>query len=455
MFDGVWVGEGEETARSYLFSVGLAGIPLIQLDREGRVLMVSSPVGNDRAVLRRAQAWAATNPTGLTVVAGLLDKKLEGQSRIATGLGGDSARIDEARGELEHANSLDELMWLEASAANHYWHAWEAVECRFIRKDQERVPDHWRTFGVRGSGFNASGPRGAANPINALLNYLYALLEVETTIGCQTVGLDPGVGILHADQRNRDSMALDIMEAARPAVDEKVLRILAKQRFKASAFVESRRGICRLSPTTAHWLAESCSELAGAVAPHIESVAHALASTPDVKVDRIPTPLTGSNRSRGRPPKRKPANSDSQAPSHCHTCGGKAPKKRTQCDECLPVVRAEALDRLISSAHEELQRRRAAGDDPSQTDDAQEKRGKSNHRHQLEVHEWNRSNTNLPDAVFIQTILPGLQDVPLNEMARATGLTPGYCSYIRRGLRVPHQRHWSTLAALVQTHGVR
>ena len=33
-------------------------------------------------------------------------------------------------------------------------------------------------------------------------------------------------------------------------------------------------------------------------------------------------------------------------------------------------------------------------------------------------------------------------------MAEATGLSAGYCSFVRRGQKVPHRRHWWALAAL-------
>ena len=196
---------------------------MVHIDREGRVLATSHPMGSDRAALRRAQGWALTNEVGLNVVRYLLDRKLEGQAHIANLLGSDRSQIDDARYRLDEVDSLNELMWLEASAANHYWHAWAMVECQFIKKDAARVSDHWRHFGIRGSKFSSSGPRGAANPINAILNYLYALLEAETVIACQTVGLDPGIGILHADQKSRDSFALDLMEPVRPLVDQWVL----------------------------------------------------------------------------------------------------------------------------------------------------------------------------------------------------------------------------------------
>jgi hypothetical protein len=52
---------------------------------------------------------------------------------------------------------------------------------------------------------------------------------------------------------------------------------------------------------------------------------------------------------------------------------------------------------------------------------------------------------------YQQEILPRLADVPLPEIERATGLSNGGCSRIRRGLQIPNPRHWAALAALAGT----
>ena len=44
---------------------------------------------------------------------------------------------------------------------------------------------------------------GAADPINAILNYLDGPLEAESRIALEALDFDPGLGILHADQRSR------------------------------------------------------------------------------------------------------------------------------------------------------------------------------------------------------------------------------------------------------------
>ena len=427
-----------------------AGVPMAQIDPEARLLVASHPMGSDRAALRRAQAWALTNETGLEVVRYLLDRKLEGQAHLANQLGGERTEIGEARYQLEDVESLDQLLWLEASAANNYWHAWADVECRFIRKDQARVSDHWRRFGTRGSKFNASGARGAANPPNAILNYLYTFLEAETVFACHTVGLDPGVGILHADQRGRDSFALDLMEPVRPLVDQWAIRLLSRHRFKAADFADTRRGICRLSPTVTHWLAETTAEWATAIARHAEHVAGMLAETPGIRIDRIPTALTGTNRSIARPARPKKEPSLSAAPRHCHTCGAATESRRTQCDSCFPSAESERLEQMVDGAHERLQELRDSGQDPAHGNEAAIRRGESVSVNNRASYGWNRDNERLPKEVFASEILPLLQEVRLSAMAEATGLSKGYCSFIKRGIKIPHDRHWALLAQLAQ-----
>ncbi len=53
--------------------------------------------------------------------------------------------------------------------------------------------------------------------------------------------------------------------------------------------------------------------------------------------------------------------------------------------------------------------------------------------------------TDADPEVFRREILPHLQFVTFGVMAKATGLSEGYCSFIRRGIKIPHHRHWSRL----------
>jgi CRISPR-associated protein Cas1 len=62
------------------------------------------------------------------------------------------------------------------------------------------------------------------NPANAIPNYLYAVLESEAHLAVAELGLDPGVGVMHADSKTRDSLACDLMEPVWPQVDAYLLQ---------------------------------------------------------------------------------------------------------------------------------------------------------------------------------------------------------------------------------------
>jgi len=182
---------GAVTLEALLWLTDL-GIAFVQIDKDGR-LVASMAAGPEDARLRRAQALAATNATGLEIARMILRDKLSGQQGVLARLS-ESAELAEAfanaQAQLEHVDTINELVVAEREAALAYWTAWAAVQIRFRRSDVAKLPDHWHRFGKRGSPLT-SAPRLAVNPINALLNYLYAILEAETRIACLTLGLDP------------------------------------------------------------------------------------------------------------------------------------------------------------------------------------------------------------------------------------------------------------------------
>jgi len=224
----------------------------IMLERDGSVLVTTGPVRSSDARLRRAQALAARSGADLVITRELLARKLSAQERVARNQLNHSVLADEIaafRSELPQAESISSLRLREARAAAAYWASWRNVEISFPRNDLPRIPEHWREFGARISPLSGS-PRLAANPANAILNYLYAVLESEARLAAAAVGLDPGIGMLHVDQQYRDSLACDLMEPVRPLVDEYVLNWLSQQLLKREWFFEQRDGNCRLTDKT-------------------------------------------------------------------------------------------------------------------------------------------------------------------------------------------------------------
>jgi CRISPR/Cas system-associated endonuclease Cas1 len=58
-------------------------------------------------------------------------------------------------------------------------------------------------------------PRLAANPANAILNYLYTVFESEATLAVAALGLDPALASYMFDTKARDSLAFDVLEPIR------------------------------------------------------------------------------------------------------------------------------------------------------------------------------------------------------------------------------------------------
>jgi len=168
------------------------GASVVHIDADGAVIVASGPARLDDARLRRAQALAAFNGTGIALARELIREKLTVQAAVLAKLPDtEGARFVVQRmiDMLAGADTPDILRVAEADAAGVYWRAWEPTPLRFARQDRERLPDHWRAFGPRGS-LVANGPRNATNPANAMLNYLYAIVEAEARIAALAVGLE-------------------------------------------------------------------------------------------------------------------------------------------------------------------------------------------------------------------------------------------------------------------------
>ena len=73
--------------------------------------------------------------------------------------------------------------------------------------------------------------------MNALLSFLYTLLTHDVVAACESVGLDPQMGFLHADRSGRPSLALDLVEELRPMLaDRLALSLVNRQQIDPKGF---------------------------------------------------------------------------------------------------------------------------------------------------------------------------------------------------------------------------
>jgi CRISPR-associated protein Cas1 len=414
----------------------------VMLNRNGSVLVATGPAGPKDARLRRAQALAFASGVAVALSRHLIEKKLAAQERNARTLLENEIAADAIRAtrdRLSSASTIADMRLLEAKAALAYWNGWRSIPVRFPTADVKRVPDHWRSFGSRVSPLTGS-PRLSVNPANAMLNFLYAVLESEARLAAVAVGLDPGLGMMHMDTDARDSLACDLMEPIRPDVDAYVLNWLRQESLRREWFHEERNGCCRLMGSFVERLSTTAPTWAQAVAPVAERVTKTLWSTVSRSKRRSgpKTPLTQRNRreARGapdasiaRPPKPlricAGCGTSLRASTHCHRCGVAESTKR--------LIRAAEQGRIAASAPEALARIAAA-----------------RRRHANAEREWDAAKQPawLTERLYVEQIEPRLRGVSISKVMSSLGVSRPYAIDVRLGRRRPHPRHWKTLAAL-------
>ena len=421
----------------------------VMLDRDGSVLATTGPVRPSDARLRRAQALAHQSGAAIEIARELISRKMDGQERlVCDGLGSTSVGhvIAQARSALAPAKTIEQIRLLESQAALAYWGAWKTLQVNFPKRDLSRVPEHWKVFGGRVSPLTGS-PRLAANPPNAMLNYLYALLESEARLAVAALGLDPGLGVLHVDAPARDSLACDVMEPIRPQVDTYVLRWIAHEMLKREWFFEERNGNARLMGAFATRLCETLPTWRRAVASIAEMVARNLwlAKPKPARNRRPATRLTQSHKrvAKGVAPV-LPALPLPKPPTVCRICGALINFGRIYCASCgvsasrEGLIEAAKLGRLIAHSPE-VRARQAA----------------KQRQHNSAAKAWNPSNQPewLTEEAYRERIRPRLAGIPVGTIASAIDVSQPYATHIRQGTYIPHPRHWQTLAMLVGVSG--
>jgi CRISPR-associated endonuclease Cas1 len=415
----------------------------VMLERDGSVLATTGPVRPSDARLRRAQALAGQSGVGLCIMRELIGKKLDGQAQVARDklLDTSTARaILGFREQLATADTPEAIRLLESRAGATYWAAWRTLPINFPRNDLRRVPDHWRSFGARISPLTGS-PRLAVNPANAILNYLYALLESEARLASAALGLDPGLGILHADRPNRDSFACDLMEPVRPKVDAYVLDWITRELLKRGWFFEQRDGNCRLMGSFAAQMSGTAPTWGRAVAPFAEWVARTLASNISKSNHQMlpATRLTQGHRRLAKGSVPLPVNPAPRPEHVCRFCGIPIAAGKIYCVKCAPDYSRDQLRELAKKG-------RAVAQSP----EAQARRSATKRRHDLAKHSWSASDlpTWLTAETYQRKIQPRLAGVTGAAIASALGVSQSYAADIRAGGRLPHPRHWEALAVL-------
>jgi CRISPR-associated endonuclease Cas1 len=154
------------------------------------------------------------------------------------------------------------LLGVEGRSAQAYFSAWQSIPIQWKGLTRRAIPDDWHRVGQRQS-LNGTRTKGrnrhASHPVNAMLNYAYAILESQVRMQIVADGLDPTIGYLHTSTLERQALVLDLMEPKRRLVDRKVLAFVQEHTFHPADFAIRSDGVCRLNPVLAKRICGLCT----------------------------------------------------------------------------------------------------------------------------------------------------------------------------------------------------
>jgi CRISPR-associated protein Cas1 len=244
-------------------------IPLIRIDWRGNVVtaLTESYGLNPKRVKWQLDALASGR--ALPIAISLIQQKFK--NSIATlktipQSGGRDRAIRKHDQELDELTrhpprSINALLGIEGRAAFSYFSAWQSGPLKWKGLGRRPIPDDWHKIGPRTSGRNRIGQnRNATHPVNAMLNYAYAVLESQVKMQIIADGYDPTIGFLHTYNVDRPALVFDFMEPLRPLVDRAVLKLAQSHTFHAADFTIRSDGVCRLNPEMARHVVTSVTE---------------------------------------------------------------------------------------------------------------------------------------------------------------------------------------------------
>lgn len=128
---------------------------------------------------------------------------------------------------LDNCDDLDVVRGIEGEAAYIYFSCFN-----------ELILEQKQVFHM-----NGRNRRPPTDNINALLSFIYTLLQHDVRSALETVGLDSFVGFLHRDRPGRPSLALDMMEELRPHLaDRLALSLINRNQITAKGFRRTESG---------------------------------------------------------------------------------------------------------------------------------------------------------------------------------------------------------------------
>lgn len=210
-----------------------ASVMLLSARYSKRVALILGPKHND-ARIRIAQSKQAMNPIWCFAWAReIVIKKIKRQLKAVN-------HLMQHRNDIRHAlfktkNSLDEHLAKLESLRHQQTTSLSTL--RGIEGSATRIwfAAYCQAFPAS-LGFNGRNRRPPKDPVNAVLSFCYTMMHFEAVRSTHTAGLDPLIGFYHQPAYGRESLASDLIEPLRPAIDLMVLKLFSKKVLRDEHF---------------------------------------------------------------------------------------------------------------------------------------------------------------------------------------------------------------------------
>jgi CRISPR-associated protein Cas1 len=221
-------------------------VQITVLNWDGRLLTTIMPPESKQSITRMAQYRAFENGQRLGIAKKIIDAKIKNSIAVLTWLGQRYEEVADSKeqimrdiqvnwSQLSKAATIKQVMGIEGIVAKIYWDTIsKVIDCRL--EFDGRV--YGKTF----------RPMGAVDPVNALFNYGYSILESHCWKALNSNGLDPYVGFLHQMASGNAALVYDLQEPFRWLVDVAVIIGLEKKMFDKKDFIRTENYNIRLRP---------------------------------------------------------------------------------------------------------------------------------------------------------------------------------------------------------------
>ena len=226
------------------FALGLCGengVATSFLTESGRFLARSIGKQRGNVLLRRAQFERSRDPQSASLAARafisgkiansrtvLLRARRDYRDKINVDALDDAVRtLARSVAELLKPVSVDTVRGIEGAASRKYFSVFDSLIVS--QKDSFQFVERTR--------------RPPRDKVNALLSFVYTLLNHDVAAACEAFGLDPQVGFLHMERSGRLSLAMDLMEEFRPYLSDRLaLSLVNRKQVSGKDFTVSESG---------------------------------------------------------------------------------------------------------------------------------------------------------------------------------------------------------------------